>query len=70
MRATPLRSALLRLMPPTPIMAGYGAVPVVGSCTVAVNEIDVVPSPAVTEMRVFVTEPVTTEGFGGFTPSS
>ena len=60
----------MRLLPPTPIMAGYGAVPVVGSCTEAVNEMDVVPSPAVTEMRLLVTEPVSTDGFGGLTPSS
>ena len=62
--------AVLRLIPPMPIIAGYGAVPVVGSCTVAVNEIDVVPSPAVTEICVLETVPETTAGFGGLSPSS
>ena len=55
-------------MLPTPMIAANGGEPVVGSCIVAVNDMFVVPLPAVTEICVVETVPTTTGGFAGFAP--
>jgi hypothetical protein len=57
-------------MPPTPIIAGYGALPVDGRVTVEVNEIDFPPLDTLTTMFPPLTDPVTVDLAGVFTPSS
>jgi hypothetical protein len=61
---------VLRKTPPTPIIAGYGALPVDGRVTVEVNEIDFPPLDTLTTMFPPLTDPVTVDVAGVFTPSS
>ncbi len=52
------------------MIAGYGAVPLLGYVIVTVNDTDLPPSPAVIVRVLPLKEAVSEDGFGGLVPSS
>lgn len=68
MVATP--AGIGMLAPPMVMKTGYGAEPLEGIETVAVNDVDFPLSVTETVTAVFETVPVTVAGFGGLSPSS